>query len=119
MKKQICDLSAVAREQLEEAYHQMSPEDLDDWMLVARVHVPETICLPDTLAERLSALADVLGEPEYQAMVIRWIEERLQQEARLALRVSKQLKPKAQAKPKAIAVLARRAPKKLPRAQTI
>ncbi len=113
MKKRIRDLSAVEREQLEEAYHQMSPADLDELMAHATRYLPVMFHLPEALVERLEALAEVSGESQYQTMICRWIEERLQQETRLALRVSKQ------AKPKAIAVLARRAPKKAPRAQII
>jgi len=36
--------------------------------------------LPPKLVENLKNLAESEGEPEYQAMVKRWIEERLQRE---------------------------------------
>ncbi|MBI1761039.1 MAG: hypothetical protein HYR56_06335 [Acidobacteria bacterium] len=113
MKKQIRELAAVERAQLEEAYHQMNPADLDELMAHATSYQPVLFHLPEALVTQLKALAEVTGESGYQTMICRWIEERLQQEARLALRIAKQ------AKPKAIAVLARRGAKKTVRTQTI
>jgi hypothetical protein len=47
------------------------------------------IRLPNQLVETLKAMAGLEGEPHYQSLVRKWIEERLQQEARLALKLSK------------------------------
>jgi hypothetical protein len=106
MKKRISDLSSAEREKVEADYHQMQPEDFAELLTQAEWHKPATLRLPATLLETLQALSELAGEPDYQTMVLRWIEERLQQEAQLALRVSKQPKSKAWA------TLARRMAKK-------
>jgi hypothetical protein len=81
MKKQFGKLAKAQQEKAELAYHQMKPEDFDDLMANAKRHVPETIRLPKKLVKHLQAVAKAEGEPEYQVMVRRWIEERLQQRA--------------------------------------
>ncbi len=87
-------MSTAERAQVELEYHQMNPADFDEMMLHATVHIPATLHLPDQLVEGLEALAEVTGEPNYQTMVSRWIEERLQQETSFVLRLTKQLKRK-------------------------
>ena len=80
MKKQFGKLPKAEREKIEARYHRMSPADLDERMSHARRHSPGAIRLPPALVETLKTLAESEGESEYQAMVRRWIEERLQQE---------------------------------------
>src|SRR5207249_2154313 len=65
----------------------MKPEDLNKPMSHARRHSPSAIRLPPELVESLKMVAESEGEPEYQAMVRRWIEERLRQETSAAGRV--------------------------------
>jgi len=84
MKKQFGKLSKAAQEKIELEYHQMKPEKFDKPMSRAKRHTPTTIRLSPQLVERLKAVAKSEGEPEYETMVRRWIEERLQQEIRLA-----------------------------------
>ncbi len=81
MKKQFSKLTKAEQEKVELAYHQMKPEDFDELMTNAKRHIPETIRLPKKLVKHLKAVAQSEGEPEYQVMVRRWIEERLQQTA--------------------------------------
>lgn len=80
MKKQFSKLSKAEQEEVELAYHQMNPEDFDEMMANAQHHVPNAIHLPSRLVTKLQLVAEAVGEEEYQPMVRRWIEERLQQE---------------------------------------
>jgi hypothetical protein len=79
MKRRFEDLSKSEQEQAELAYHQMEPEVFDEQMAQAKRQVPAALRLPPELVERLQAVAASEGEPEYQIMVRKWIEERLQQ----------------------------------------
>ena len=80
MKKQFGKLSKAEQEEVELQYHQMKPEDFDELMAKAEHHVPSAIHLPSQLVAKLQLVAEAAGEEEYQPMVRRWIEERLQQE---------------------------------------
>ena len=81
MKKQFSKLSKVEQEEVEQAYHQMNPDEFDELMETAEHHVPSVIKLPSRLVAKLQSVAESAGETEYQTMVKRWIEERLQQES--------------------------------------
>lgn len=89
MKKRFSKLSKAEQEKVELAYHQMKPEDFDEVMTQAEHHSPNAIRLSPQVVETLKTLAEIEGEPRYQELARRWIEERLQQEARLALRLAK------------------------------
>ena len=80
MNKRVARLTKAPREKVETKYHRMKPEDLDESMSVARRHTPATIRLPQQLVQTLKTVAKSEGEAEYQAMVRRWIEERLKQD---------------------------------------
>ena len=80
MKKQFGKLPKRQREKIEIQYHRLKPEDLDERMSQATRHSPAALRLPPKLVQTLQSLAEAEGEPEYQTMVRRWIEERLQQE---------------------------------------
>lgn len=80
MSKQFSKLSQAEQEAVELEYHQMRPEEFDELMKEAQQHTPDVIRLPARLVAKLRKKAASAGEPEYQAMVRRWIEERLQQE---------------------------------------
>jgi len=80
MKKQFGKLSKTEQEQVESAYHRMKPEDFDEQMSRAKTHTPASFRLPARLVKRLQKVAKSSGETEYQAMVRKWIEERLKQE---------------------------------------
>jgi|SRR5262245_44653033 len=95
MKRQFSKLSKVEQEGIEAEYHQMKPGDFEELMHKAKPHSPEAILLPAQLIETLKTMAELEGEPKYQTMVKRWIEERLQQEAKIALKLSKMPTPKA------------------------
>jgi len=84
MKKQFGKLSKAARAKIELEYHQMKPQEFDETMSRAKRHTPNIIRLPPQLVEALKAVAESEDEPSYEAMVKRWIEERLQQEMKLA-----------------------------------
>ena len=84
MKKQFGKLPKIEREKIETRYHEMSPRDFDLRMSRAKRQSPGAIRLPSKLVENLKTLAESEGEPEYQTMVKRWIEERLQQETSTA-----------------------------------
>jgi hypothetical protein len=84
MKKRFGKLPKSERQKIEEQYHRMKPEDLDKAMSHARRHSPGAIRLPPRLIETLKMVAESEGEPEYQAMVRRWIEERLREETSAA-----------------------------------
>ena len=80
MKKQFGKLPKAERERIEAQYHKMSPQDFDERMSRAKRPNPGAVRLPPKLVENLKTLAESEGEREYQTMVKRWIEERLQQE---------------------------------------
>ena len=80
MKKRFGKLPRVERERIEAQYHRMNPTDFEDRMSQAKRHGPGAIRLPAELVETLKMVAESEGEPEYQALVKRWIEERLRQE---------------------------------------
>ena len=84
MKKQFGKLTKGEREKIEAHYHQMNPEDFHERMSHAKRYSPGAIRLPSKLIENLKMLAESEGEPEYQTMVRRWIEERLQRETSTA-----------------------------------
>lgn len=79
MSKQV-KLTQAEQEAMELEYHEMNPEDFDEQMKQAEWHVPPVVRLSPQLAETLQAMAESAGETDFQAMVKRWIEERLQQE---------------------------------------
>jgi hypothetical protein len=106
MKKKFGKLSKEEQEKRESEYHRMKPEEFDHLMTRARRYTPHTIRLPVAWIDGLEAIAELEGEPGYHTMVQRWIEERLRQESRLALRLSKMPLPKI------AALLKRQAPKK-------
>ena len=80
MKKQVGKLPKAEREKIEAQYHRMNPADFEERMSKAKRHSPGAIRLPAELVETLRMVAESEGEREYQAMVKRWIEERLRQE---------------------------------------
>jgi len=84
MKKKFAKLSKKEQEKAEAAYHRINPEDLDEAMSAATRQSPNAIRLPGRLVDKLKTVARLEGEAEYQTMVKTWIEERLQQEAKLA-----------------------------------
>jgi len=79
MKKQFSKLPKRQQEKIETQYHRLEPEDLDERMSQATRHSPAALRLPPKLVQTLQSLAKSEGEPGYQSMVRRWIEERLQQ----------------------------------------
>jgi len=82
MKKQFAKLSRAEQEKIESNYHRMKPEELDGVMSSAKPHSPNMIRLSSRLVEKLKTVAESEGEPEYQAMVQRWVKERLRQAAK-------------------------------------
>ena len=88
MKKRFADLSKAEQEKIEMVYQQMNPDEFDDLMPQAKTSTIASIRLPSELVETLKVLAKLEGERGYQSLVRKWIAERLQQEARLALRLS-------------------------------
>ena len=84
MKKQFGKLPKGESGKIETQYHKMNLQDFDERMSRAKRQSPGAIRLPSKLVENLRMLAESEGEPEYQAMVKRWIEERLQQETSTA-----------------------------------
>ena len=94
MKKKFGTLSKEEQEKTEAEYHRRKPEEFDRLMTRARRYTPHTIRLPAAWIDGLEAMAELEGEPGYHTMVQRWIEERLRQESRLALRLSKMPLPK-------------------------
>ena len=94
MKKKFGKLSKEAQEKTEAEYHRRKPEEFDRLMIRARRYTPHAIRLPAAWIDGLEAMAELEGEPGYHTMVRRWIEERLRQESRLALRLSKMPLPK-------------------------
>ena len=87
MKKQFAKLTKAEQQEIELQYHEMKPGDFDQLMSRAKRHTPSAIRLPSQLVDTLKAMAKLEGEPRYQAMVRRWIEERLQQETDLAVKL--------------------------------
>jgi len=79
MKKRFGKLPKAERKKIEARYHRMKPEKLDEVMSRAKQHAPSAIRLPAQLVKALKIVAESEGESGYQAMVRRWIEERLQQ----------------------------------------
>ena len=79
MKKQFGKLAKTEREKIEAQYQRMKPADFQERMSQAKRHSPGAIRLPAKLVETLKMVAESEGEPEYQTMVRRWIEERLRQ----------------------------------------
>ena len=88
MKKQFSDLSKAEQEKIELEYHHKNPAEFDDLMSQTKTYTTASIRLPGELVETLKVVAKLEGERGYQSMVRKWITERLQQEARLALRLS-------------------------------
>jgi hypothetical protein len=89
MKKRLGKLSKAEQERSEMEYHQMKPDQFDEQMAKAKKHVADSVRLPREMVETLKVVAELEGERDCQTMVRKWIEERLQQEARVALRISK------------------------------
>lgn len=85
MRKNFRDLSKAEQAKTELAYHQMKPAEFDDRMSKAETRATASIRLPGELVERLRVVAKAEGERGYQSMVRKWIHERLQEEARMAL----------------------------------
>lgn len=94
MKKQFARLSKVEQEKVEAEYHNKRPEEFNQLMSQAKTHSPDAIRLPKRLTTKLRTIAKTDGEPEYQTMVRRWVEERLQQEGELPVRLSKKTAPR-------------------------
>lgn len=82
MKKKFSLLSKKDQKKAETSYYRMEPDDFDDLMSTATQHTPNAVRLPSRLVEKLKTVAERKGKAEYETMVKRWIEERLQQEAR-------------------------------------
>src|SRR5437867_1705912 len=74
----------IEPEEAEECFFHGYTYCQDERMLRAKRQSPGAIRLPSKLVENLKTLAESEGEPEYQTMVKRWIEERLQQETSTA-----------------------------------
>jgi hypothetical protein len=98
MKKQFAALPRAAQEKVELAYHQMRPEEFDEQMAQAHRHTPDAIRLPRRLIQALKTVAESKGEAKYQAMVRKWIEERLQQEAKAPVGAKRQIAKKTPAR---------------------
>ena len=84
MKKQFGKLTEADKEKIEDQYHRMSPQDFDERMSRSKRWSSGAIRLPSKLVKSLKSLAESEGEPEYQTMVKRWIEEGLQEETSTA-----------------------------------
>lgn len=82
MKRKFSQLRKSEQEARELEYHWINPEDFDSLMSQAEPHTPSVVRLPVKLVENLKDVAKSKGEPEYQVLVRKWIEERLQQESR-------------------------------------
>jgi len=89
MKKRFGKLSKAEQEKIELEYHQMKPDEFDEQMSNAKKHAADSIRLPGEMVETLKIVAELKGERDYQTIVRKWIEERLEQEAKLALSLSK------------------------------
>lgn len=84
MKRKFAKLSKAEQEKVESDYHRRKREEFDKVIARAKPHSPNAIRLSSRLVEKLKTVAESEGEPEYQAMVQRWVEERLQQAAERA-----------------------------------
>lgn len=82
MKKEFAKLSKAEQEKTESNYHRLRSEELDRVMSRAKPYSPNVIRLSSRLVEKLKTVAESEGEPEYQAMVQRWVKERLRQTAK-------------------------------------
>ncbi len=82
MKRQFGKLPKAQQERIELEYHQMNPHEFDEQMSRAKTRVVESIRLPRQMVRTLKAVAESEGKRGYKAMVRKWIEERLHQEAR-------------------------------------
>lgn len=80
-KKQFDKLSKSEQKNVELEYHGMKPVAFKELMTIAQTHTPSAIRLPVKLIETLKDFAESAREGQYQAMVKRWIEERLRHEA--------------------------------------
>ncbi len=80
MNKRFEKLSESEQAATELAYHQMQPEDFETMMTKAKHHAPAALRLPTALVVRLQIVAASAGESEYEQMVCRWLEERLELE---------------------------------------
>lgn len=94
MKREFAKLSKAEQEKVELEYHRAKPDGFDTLMSGATPHSPDAIRLPRRLVETLKTVAETAGETAYQAMVRRWVEERLKQETNLAPKSSKKSFPK-------------------------
>jgi hypothetical protein len=92
MRKRFANLSRTEQEKVEAWYHEQNPLQFDDVMRRAASHSPDVIRLPPRLTATLKKLAKREGEPEYQIMVTRWLNERVQKETSSAPKLSKQIK---------------------------
>lgn len=81
MKSRFGKLTNVKQEAIELEYHKMNPQEFDEHMSGAKTHVVESIRLPRRMVQSLKSVAESKGRRGYKAMVRRWIEERLHQEA--------------------------------------
>ena len=88
MKKRLGDLSKAEQEKIEVGYHHKDAAEFDGPMSQAKTYATASIRLPGELVETLKVVAQLEGERGYQSMVRKWIDERLQQKARMALRLS-------------------------------
>ena len=84
MKKKFAKLSKREQDKVEAEYHRMKPEEFDEMMSAATRQTPNAVRLPNRLVEKLKAVAEREGKTEYQTIVKAWIDERLQQETKLA-----------------------------------
>jgi len=84
MKSKFARLSKKAKERVEAEYHRKKAEDFDEIMSAAVRQSPNAIRLPNRLVVKLRVVAKRKGEPEYRKIVRAWIEERLEQENKLA-----------------------------------
>jgi len=81
MKGHFSKLSKTEQKKVELKYHRMEPNQLDDMMSKAIRQTPNTIRLSTHLVKKLKTIAANEGEPEYQTMVKKWVEERVRQKA--------------------------------------
>lgn len=84
MKRQFARLSGREQAKVESEYHRKKPEDFDQLMVGAISHSPDAIRLPRRMVATLKAVAETEGEPEYETIVKRWLEERLRKETKRA-----------------------------------
>jgi hypothetical protein len=84
MKSKFARLSKQTKERVEAEYHRRKAEDFDELMSAAVRESPNAIRLPNRLVVKLRVVAKRKGEPEYRKIVRAWIEERLEQENKLA-----------------------------------